>query len=243
MQSEGLAQAISGCEAVIHLVGIIVERKSATFEKVHVLGTLNVVEATKQAGVKRYLHMSALGSRPDAASRYHLTKYAAEQHVRRSGLDYTIFRPSVIFGPSDRFINLLASLIRFSPVVMIIGDGKAKIQPVAVRDVVQCFISALEDDQTRWKVYDVGGPRAMSFEEMVDKILRVMERRRLKIHLPIRWVEGLVRLFERGLPVAPLTQDQLVMLQEDNTCDVGPLIAEFAIRLQDFTEGIRAYVR
>jgi hypothetical protein len=83
----------------------------------------------------------------------------------------------------------------------------------------------------------------MSFEEMVDKILRVMERRRLKIHLPIRWVQGLVRLFERGLPVAPLTQDQLVMLQEDNTCDVGPLIAEFAIRLQDFTEGIRAYVR
>lgn len=243
MQSEGLAQAISGCEAVIHLVGIIVERKNATFEKVHVLGTVNVVEATKQAGVKRYLHMSALGSRPDAASRYHLTKYAAEQHVRRSGLDYTIFRPSVIFGPSDRFINLLASLIRFSPVVMIIGDGKAKIQPVAVRDVVQCFILALENDKTRGNAYNLGGPRAMSFEEMVDKILRVMGRRRLKIHLPIRWVEGLVRLFERGLPVAPLTQDQLIMLQEDNTCDVGPLIADFAIRLQDFTEGIRAYVR
>ena len=242
-QSGRLAQAISGCKAVIHLVGIIVEKKNSTFEDVHILGTFNVVEATKQAGVKRYLHMSALGSRPDAASRYHLTKYAAEQHVRLSGLDYTIFRPSVIFGPSDRFVNLLAHFIRFSPVVMIIGDGKAKIQPVAVGDVVQCFIAALKNDQTRGKAYNLGGPRALSFEEMVDTILQVMGRRRIKMHLPIRWVEGLVHLFGKGLPVAPLTQDQLIMLQEDNTCEVEGVIADFGIRLQDFTEGIRTYVR
>ena len=241
-QPQSLVQAVSGCETVIHLVGIIVERRNATFERVHVQGTIHVVEATKQAGVRRYLHMSALGSRPGAASRYHQTKYRAEQVVRQSGLKYTIFRPSVIFGPSDRFVNLLARLIRLSPVVMIIGDGKAKVQPVALKDVAHCFVLALEKEETIGKVYELGGFRSLSFEDVVDTILQVMGRRRLKIHLPIQFVKILAYLFEKGLPVAPLTRDQLIMLQEDNTCDVEGTISEFGIRLQDFVEGIRTYL-
>jgi NADH dehydrogenase len=241
-QPRGLEQVISGCGAVIHLVGIIVERRDATFEQVHVQGTLHVVEAAKQAGIRRYLHMSALGSRPSAVSRYHQTKYQAEECVRQSGLNYTIFRPSVIFGPSDRFVNLLARLIRISPVVMIIGDGKARIQPIALADVVHCFVSALDKEETIGKVYELGGARALSFEEVVDTVLQVMGRRRLKIHLPVRYLKGLAYLLEKGLPVAPLTRDQLIMLQEDNTCEVEGIISQFGIRLQDFAVGIRTYL-
>jgi NADH dehydrogenase len=223
-------------------VGIIVEGKEASFERVHVQGAIHMVEAAKLAGVGRYLHMSALGSRPGAASRYHQTKYQSEQYVRQSGVRYTIFRPSVIFGPSDRFVNLLARLIRLSPVVMIIGSGKARIQPIALEDVVHCFVSALEQEGTTGKVYELGGPRVLSFEEVVDAILQAMARRRLKLHLPIRLVKVVAYLFEKMLPFAPITRDQLIMLQEDNICETGTVTSEFGIPLQDFADGIRVYL-
>src|SRR5258706_6354744 len=133
--AETLRAAIEGCDAVIHLVGIIREVGTQTFENVHARGTQNVIAAAQRAGVKRFVYMSALGTRANAVSRYHQTKWAAEEIVRGSGLDWTIFRPSIIYGPGDNFVNLFANLSRFSPVVPLVGGGRSKFQPVSVENV------------------------------------------------------------------------------------------------------------
>src|SRR5207237_1119041 len=108
--------------AVIHLVGIISKVGRNTFENVHTQGTQNIVTSAREAGIKRFVHMSALGSRANAVSRYHQSKWAAEEAVRRSGLDYTIFRPSIIYGPKDHFVNLFDKMARFSPVLPVMGS-------------------------------------------------------------------------------------------------------------------------
>src|SRR5207249_9440606 len=117
LDAASLDGALSGMEAGIHLVGIISEVGQSTFENVHTRGTQNMVAAAQRAGVRRFVQMSALGTRPKAASRYHQTKWAAEEAVRRSGLDFTIFRPSLIYGPQDQFVNLFARIIHRSPIL------------------------------------------------------------------------------------------------------------------------------
>ena len=117
LEAKSLEGALDGIDAVIHLVGIISEVGESTFENIHTRGTQNMVTAAQQAGVRRFVQMSALGTRPNAVSPYHQTKWAAEELVRRSGLEFTIFRPSLIYGRRDHFVNLFAKIIRFSPVV------------------------------------------------------------------------------------------------------------------------------
>ncbi len=144
------AAALAGCDAAINLVGIIREAPKAgiTFARLHQEATRNVAEAAKKGGVKRFLQMSALGTRRDAASRYHQSKYLAEEWLRASGLDWTIFRPSIIFGPGDAFVNQLSRLVQSLPAVPVIGSGTYRLQPVAVADVARCFVMALEMPET-----------------------------------------------------------------------------------------------
>src|SRR5207237_9040756 len=133
------------CDTVIHLVGIIREHRSRaiTFERIHHLGTLNVLTAASHVGARRYLHISALGTRVGAASRYHQTKWAAEEAVRASGLAWTIFRPSLIYGPQDQFVNLFAKIIRRSPIVPVLGSPRARFQPVSIDAVASAFVNLL----------------------------------------------------------------------------------------------------
>src|SRR5437867_2453141 len=147
LQPATLAGAPSGREAVIHLVGIISELGENTFENVHTRGTQNVVTAAQRAAVKRFVLMSALGTRPSARSRYHRSKWAAEELVRQSGLECAIFRPSVIYGPEDMFVNLLAKMARWSPVLPVMGSGRGKLQPVSVEAVAACFVKALSESR------------------------------------------------------------------------------------------------
>ena len=140
LDAASLDGALNGMDAVIHLVGIISEVGESTFENVHTRGTGNMVAAARQAGVRRFVHMSALGTRPNAVSRYHQTKWAAEELVRHSGLDFTIFRPSLIYGPEDQFVNLFARMIRLSPVVPLMGSPRARFQPVPVETVAAAFV-------------------------------------------------------------------------------------------------------
>ena len=130
---ESYMDAVQGCDAVINLVGIIREfpGRGTTFQRLHVEATRALVEASREAGVTRYVQMSALGTRLNATSRYHQTKYRAEEVVRTSGLSWTIFRPSLIFGQGDAFINMLAGYIRTYPAVPVIGDGTYRLQPIA----------------------------------------------------------------------------------------------------------------
>jgi NADH dehydrogenase len=240
-----LPAALAGAEALVHLVGIIREQpgRGVTFDRLHTEATLNVVAAARASGVRRVLHMSALGTRPEARSRYHRTKWAAEQAVRESGLDWTIFRPSVIFGPGDGFVSLVARLVRWFPVVPVVGDGRNRFQPVAVGDVAETFARAVERPATAGAVFEVGGPRAYTFDQVLDEVGAALGRRRVpKLHHPVRLMAPLVRWLE-GLPFFPLTSDQLLMLGENNTCAPEPWARAFDITPVEFPAGIRAYLR
>lgn len=241
LNAGSLIPAMRGCDAVIHLVGIIAEVGKATFEAIHYQGTVNVVKAAQQAGIRRYVHMSALGTRPDAVSRYHQTKWRAEEHVRTSGLEFTIFRPSIIFGKDDQFMNMLIRLVRLSPIVPIIGAGTARLQPIWVEDVAACFIRALQGTKTGNKVYELGGSEPISFEDLIDLLIQRMGKSRLKIHVPVFVMEINAAIMGLVLRRPPLTRDMLIMLQEDNTCDVARVEQEFGLRFLSLEGGLREY--
>jgi NADH dehydrogenase len=248
LDAASLPQAFAGVEAVIHLVGIISEFGEQTFENVHVRGTQNVVSAAQQAGAKRFVHMSALGTRPNAVARYHKTKWAAEEIVRGSGLDWTIFRPSIIYGPGDGFVNLFAKIIRRSPIVPIMGDGESKFQPVTVESVATAFVKALAEPRAVHQTFDLCGAEVFTLNEIVDAILAVMQRRRLKLHVPLAAARFQAALLEFVYPkvlrkAAPLNRDQLRMLQEDNTGETRAATDLFGLNHPPFRQGIARYLR
>jgi uncharacterized protein YbjT (DUF2867 family) len=244
MARQTLDEGISGCDAVVHLVGIIRERSAigSTFERVHVQGTQNVLDAAVAAGVRRYTHMSALGTRQSARSHYHRTKWAAEEIVRSSPLPWTIFRPSVIYGRGDQFVTMLSGMIERLPVVPVIGNGRQRLQPVPVEQVAQGFARALTLETTVKQTYDVGGPDAVSLVELLDEIALAMGRRRpLKAHIPIGLVRPVTRLLHH-FPAFPLTPDQLLMLEEENTCDPAAFFSTFALPPTRLADGLRLMI-
>ena len=231
MSRQSLEQAIAGCDAAIHLVGIIREQPSAgiTFERVHTQGTLNVLAAAEAVGARRYVHMSALGTRAGARSRYHQTKWAAEEAVRASRLPWTIFRPSIIYGRGDGFVTQLARMIERLPIVPVIGTGRQRLQPVPVAHVAEGFVRALSLDTSVKHTYDVGGPEPVTMVDLVDRVARAMGRRRpLKANVPLGLVRTVTRVLYR-FPDYPLTPDQLLMLEEENTCEPGPFYEAFGL--------------
>jgi NADH dehydrogenase len=236
--AKSLAAGAAGCDAIIHLVGIIFERRNAGFEQVHVQGTRNVLAAARQAGIRRFVHMSALGTRSGATAAYHRTKWDAEEDVRASGLDFTIFRPSTIYGPGGEFINMLARQARLSPVLPVIGDGSYRMQPISVFDVAACFSNCLEKTGAVGKIYEIGGPEALTYNDMIDILCQVMGKRRRKVHIPVSVVRPVAWLSEKIMPRPLLTTDQLNMLLGDNVCDITPMREELGVEPVAFAEGL-----
>jgi NADH dehydrogenase len=231
---------ITGCDTVVHLVGIIREHKTRaiTFERLHHLGTLNVLEAAARAGARRYLHMSALGTRANARARYHQTKWAAEEAVRASGLAWTIFRPSVIYGPGDGLVSMLSQMVRRLPVVPVIGDGRQRLQPVAVEHVAQGFARAVKVEASVKQTYDVAGPDAVSMVELLQMIGAAMHRTVRIARVPMGLMRPVTRVLHRT-PSFPVSPDQLLMLEEDNTGDPGPFYKTFGITPLPLAQGLR----
>jgi uncharacterized protein YbjT (DUF2867 family) len=244
---DGLLPAFAGVNAIIHLVGIISEVGSQTFENVHVGAAQTVLDAAQKSGVRRLVHMSALGARPGAVSRYHQTKYAAEELVRGSEMIWTIFRPSLIYGPGDGFVNLFARLSRYSPVLPVIGSGRSRFQPVSVEAVARCFAQALTEQQAEGKTFDVCGVDALTLDEMVKVILRVTGRRRWRVRLPVALATVQATFLERLYPLVlrrapPLNRDQVIMLEEGNVGNGQPARDLFGLVEPPFAEGIAAYL-
>lgn len=235
---------MNGCDAVIHLVGIIDEdrRTGKTFENVHVRGTRNVVEEAKAAGIERFIHMSANGARGDRdASRYHSTKWQAEEIVREAGFPHTvIFRPSIIFGDPDgrvEFATRLAqTLIRSFPVVPVLGNGRYQLQPIHISDVANAFAQSvtLSFEEGIPNEYEVGGLEAITFDEALDRIARGMDRKPPgKVHLPLWFAKVLINTVGAAglLPISPA---QFRMLIEGNTTDNSAFIRDFTPKLIPF---------
>jgi Nucleoside-diphosphate-sugar epimerases len=248
LDASSLNEACAEMDAVIHLVGIISEVGRQTYEAVHIEGTRNMVEACRSASVKRFVQMSALGTRLNAQARYHQSKWAAEEVVRHSGLTWTIFRPSIVYGPDDGFVNLFARIARRSPVVPIIGNGESKFQPIAIPNVARAFVAALVEPRAENETFVLAGPEVFTLNRIVDEILRAMKLKRLKLHLPVTFARlqaaFLEFLFGRLLHKAPpLNRDQILMLQEDNTGDGSPADELFGLKHGSFQSGIKEYLQ
>ncbi len=249
-----LDEGIHGCDAVIHLVGIIMERpsKGFTFDRIHHQGAARIVNATKRAGVRRYVHMSALGTRANAVSDYHRTKYLGEDHVRASGLEWTIFRPSFIHGPRGEFMRMEAKWARmkappffFMPYfgAGLLGTGGAgRLQPVYVGDVARAFVDAIEKPDTIGEIYPIGGPDVMTWPQMHHAVSKaIVGRERAAVAIPAWYAKGLTRVVPG--PLLPFNRDQVIMSQEENTCDVGKFVSEFGWTPRGFEESLNGYAK
>lgn len=234
-------EAVRGSDAVLSLVGLLYEPPGYTFETVHVGGVRNIVDACESHNVKRLIHISALGSAPEARSRYHKTKLMGEEVIRKSSLDYTIFRPSVVFGQDDAFVNLFIPLIRQLPVVGIIGHGNYRMQPLYVEDLVTCLAGAIHNETTYGLTYEIGGGETLTFNEIINHITSAMNRKRLLLHIPLFIARPAVKVMER-FPHPLITSDQLIMLLSDNICDNSKAEETFGVQFKRFSEEIENIV-
>jgi len=253
-----LREAADLSQAAIHLVGIIIARplRGQTFAAIHTRGTVNIVDAVQRAGIRRYAHMSALGARAGAASAYHRTKWAGEEYVRRSGLDWTIFRPSLIHGAEGEFMQLMKRFMcgLVPPVIPYFGSGQAKVQPVSVKDVAACFVRSLVAPETIGKVFPLGGPRAYSWVELYNACRALMPGAihwKPIVSQPVAVAkltailgQPLMALAETIVPsmsVFRFDAGQVQMSQEDSTCDHTIAERAFGVKMRAFEDELASY--
>jgi NADH dehydrogenase len=220
--TNSIVRALDGADMVVNLVAVIKEKGDATFERMNHQGSVNVADAARQTGVTRLVQMSALGAGNMPDYPYHFNKWRAENYIKDLGLEYTIFRPSIIFGPGDKeqFVGQLADVVKMAPVIPVIGDGKSKFQPIHLNDVSDSFIKALDDRSTIDQTYELGGPDKMTYEDILDEIARTLGKNKRKIHMSPALMQIVVSIMT-PLPVIepPVTNQQLKMLKLDNTTD------------------------
>ena len=210
-----LANLLHGMDAVINLAGVLHDAGGTRgFEAAHVELTRKVIAACRACGVRRYVHMSALGADVNGPSQYQRTKGAGEALVRASGLDWTIFRPSVVFGSDDNFLNMFASLLAVMPVIFL-ACPDARFQPVFVEDVAAAFVASLADDATVGQSYDLCGPKVYSLRELVTLVGAVTGRRRLIVGLNDT-LSCLQAFSLELLPVKLMTRDNYYSMKIDN---------------------------
>ncbi len=240
--SATLAEGMRDCTAVVHMVGIIRETRKATFQSVHVDGTRHILDAMADAGITRLLHMSALGAGPKSDTAYYRTKWEAEEIVRASGIDFTIFRPSIIFGRGDGFVSLLAKQVRLLPVVPIIGTGRYPLAPIAIRAVATACVQALRHDDVIHRTIELCGPDVLTYEEIVDLLMAHLRRKKAKLHIPVgvmRFIIGTAGVAHLPLPI---TADQLAMLLQGNVCADSAAHHVFDLPIVPLRDGIAEYI-
>ncbi len=225
-----LRAAARGCRAVVHLVAIMAGRP-ADFERVMVAGTGNTIEAARDAGVRRFVLMSALGTGPETRDTvpYYRAKWAEEEAVRGSGLGHTVLRPSFVFGPDGGLLPRLLRIVRLSPVIPVIGDGAQRLQPIWIGDLARAVALAIAPEHDQ--VVELGGPDVLDWNELWEQIRQALHARRPAAHLPVWLLRGPAALLER-LPSPPLTRDQLRMLQlgDNVVADGGAGMRQLGLR-------------
>lgn len=226
-QQAAVDDLVRGHDAVINLVGILQGTRGTPygpeFARAHVELPRHIVDACSRLGVRRYLHMSALGADSRGPSMYQRSKGDGETVVRASGLDWTIFRPSVVFGPEDRFLNTFATLARFFPVLPI-GGAAVRFQPVWIGDVADAFVNALDNRDTFGKTYELVGPRVYTLRELVQFAASASGHPRSVVALP----DSLAHLQARFMELAPgeplMSRDNLDSMKVDNVASRQPFV-------------------
>ena len=224
---ESLKAACDGVDMVVHTVAIIREKGRATFQSINVQGTRNVVEAAEEAGVRKIVHLSAIGAGPDPRYPYLRSKWEGEEAVVNSKLNHVILRPSLVFGPGDEFINALAATIKVGPVVPFIGSGKARFQPVHVEDVARCVDRLLVDSSYNGETIEIGGPDILTYRQITDLVIRTFGKRKVKVRVPVSLMRSALPFLKLASPHPPITNVQLDMLGMDNTAAEDSVEANF----------------
>jgi uncharacterized protein YbjT (DUF2867 family) len=236
-----LRRAAEGCDAVVHLVAIIRGARE-DFRRVMVEGTRSLVAAAREAGARRFVLMSALGTseRNRDLVPYFDAKWETEQAAGASGLEHVVFRPSFVFGADGGVLPMFVRQVRLSPVTPVVGDGETRLQPIWVEDVAAFFAQAVDAPAAAGRVFEIGGPESVTWNELYTRIRKVLGVRRASVHLPVGLVRAAAAVVER-LPGAPITRDQLMMLTEggDNVCDNAPALGAFEVDLVGLDEQIR----
>lgn len=245
-QPDGLAPALAGVDALVISLAfrnspIEAPRRGRTFERVDADGAVALVAAARAAGVRRLVYMSGAGAAPDAPRHWFRAKWRAEEAVRGSGIAYTIFRPSWIYGPGDRSLNRFLGFARWLPFVPQIGNGCQLVAPVFVDDMGRLVADALETDAAIDATLEVGGPETVTMDAVVREALRVQGRRRLILHAPA----GLMKLLTRPLtllPSPPMTPDAIDFVVQSAQVDAEPLHERLPRRLMPLAEGLATYL-
>ena len=238
---ESLRQAVAGCDIVIHLVAIRQGRESE-FQRIMVDGTRYLVAAAKEAGVRRFVHMSALGTSEETKDLvpYYGAKWEMEQVVRGSGIPHVIFRPSFVFGADGGILPTFTKIARVTPVTPIIGSGRQRIQPIWADDVAAYFAEAVERDDVTGRLFEIGGPDAVTWNEFWERLKRVRRMRRPSVHVPVGVMRVNAVLTERLPGNIPLTRDLLKMLEHgDNVVSNDDAVRTFELSLVPLDDQLR----
>lgn len=214
-----VARAVEGADAVVNLTGVL-HQGDQSFAGVHATGAKNIAEAAAAQGVTRLIQMSAIGADAGSEATYATTKAAGESAALEAVPTATVIRPSVVFGPEDDFLNRFGAMSRIAPALPLIDGGKTLFQPVYVGDVADAIMAALQRDGVEGRIYELGGPRVMSFREVLEFILATTGRKSFLAPLP-SGIAMTMGLFMQLLPNPPLTMDQVKLLRYDNVVADG----------------------
>ena len=227
---EDIKQVLKNCDLVINLVGILYETRKQKFNQVHVKFPYLLSNLCNEIGVTNLVHISALGVREGHISKYMQSKLEGEKNIQKVFKPSVILRPSLVFGPEDKFFNTFASIAQFSPALPLIGGGKTKFSPIYVGDVAKAIVKTLKLENSKPKIYELGGPKNYSFKELMEILLEEIKKKRFLIPIPFS-VAKLQSYFLQMMPNPLLTSDQVDMLKYNNIVSgEHPTLEDLGIR-------------
>jgi NADH dehydrogenase len=242
---QSIRRAVSGCDTVVHLIALI-QGRPRDFERVMTQGTRDLVEAAKDAGVRRFVLMSALGTSEQTRDLvpYFRSKWDMEQTVKSSGLPYVVFRPSFVFGSDGGALPTFVRLARLAPVTPIVGPGTQRIQPIWVDDVAAYFTAAVERDDVLDRTFELGGPDVVTWNELYTRLKRALGKRRPSINLPFGLMRVNAAVLDRLPGPSPITPDQVKMIAAgDNAVTNDDAVRTFGLPLVPLDEQLRLATR
>lgn len=237
---------LEGFEAVVDAVQfpnspIEDRRKGWTFERVDYGGTRNLVDAAKAAGVGHYVNMSGVGAAPDARYHWFRFKWQEEQYLAESGIGFTNFRPSWVYGPEDNSLNRFLGFARWLPFVPVVGNGRTRVNPVFVEDVAAHVEAAIARGPAN-RTFEIGGPEVLTMDEVIRTALRVAGKSGFLLHQPKPLMKAAASVLQFAPGPLRLTPDAVEFITQDAVADIGPLQEAFGLRLTPLEEALRTYL-
>ncbi len=241
-----LTTAVTGADLVVDAVQfpnspIENPKKGYTYEKIDLGGTRNLVDATKAAGVPEFIGLSGVGVAADAPYHWLRFKWQEEQYIIASGLSYTIFRPSWVYGPGDISLNRFLGFAKMLPFIPVIGNGKTKISPLYVHDLAVHVAAAVDRPSARGKIFEIGGPHVLTMNEVIRIALKVAGKKRFLLHNPAGMMKLVAGVIQHA-PGRPLTPDAIDFIMQDGVADTRSLQEEFKLPLTPLAQGLANYV-